>query len=110
MTEIQGGCMTTLFDNDEKRWNSIGKPVPHLECKIVNPDTNEIVAIGEEGELHVRGYSVFKQYYQDEEKTNEAIDKNGWFKTGDIMYMDVEGYFFYKNRVKDMILYQSITI
>jgi fatty-acyl-CoA synthase len=107
MTETSLAFIGSIFDSNEKRWNSIGKPIAHIECKIVDPDTNQIVPIGEEGELHLRGYSVFKQYYEDEEKTKEAIDVNGWFKTGDVMYMDADGYFYYKNRLKDMILYQS---
>ena len=69
----------TIFDDDEMpKISSIGRPLPHLECKIVHPETREILPLLEEGELMVRGYSVFKKYWNNPEMTNAAIDENGW--------------------------------
>ena len=58
--------------------NSVGKSTPFSECKIVNPETGKIQPIGVEGELYVRGYSVSPGYWNDEAKTKEAFDENGW--------------------------------
>jgi fatty-acyl-CoA synthase len=107
MTEILAGTIVTFLDPYEVRIKSIGKPLPYIECKIVDPVTKEMLPVGEEGELLVRGYTVFKQYLDDEQKTKNSFNSTGWFQTGDIMYMDRNGYFYYKNRTKDIILYQS---
>jgi long-subunit acyl-CoA synthetase (AMP-forming) len=107
MTETNITHMTTTYDDEEHCLRSIGKPLPYLECKIIDETTNEIVPIGQEGQVLVRGYSVFRKYYDEVEKTAEAFDDNGWFKTGDVMYMDADGYFYFKNRLNDVIVVSS---
>lgn len=66
--------------------------MPHVEAKIIDSETGKIVPIGEKGELVVRGYVTMKGYFNDEEKTRETIDKDGWLHSGDIGRLDKNGY------------------
>ncbi len=88
----------------EKQVGTVGQVHPHLEIKIVNPLTGKIVQTGEKGELCTRGYSVMKKYWSDKEKTDEAIDPDGWMHSGDLAVMDEEQYIKITGRIKDMII------
>ena len=104
-TEASPGCtMTTTFDSLEKRVNTVGKSLPHMETKVVDPETGEEVGVGVDGEFCVRGYNVMKGYYKLEEATNAAIDSDGWLHTGDLAVVDDEGYYKITGRIKDMII------
>lgn len=94
---------TVLDDPFEKRVYSVGRPTMHLEIKIVNQD-GEICDIGEPGEICCRGYSVMRGYWEDEERTAETIDSEGWLHSGDIGVMDDEAYVQVVGRIKDMII------
>ncbi|MDS9472107.1 AMP-binding protein [Sporosarcina pasteurii] len=95
---------TTTDDPIEKRVSTVGKPHPHVEVKVVDPTTGEEVAVGEPGELWTRGYHVMKGYYNNEEATREAIDEDGWLRTGDIAIMDEDGYIDVTGRIRDMVI------
>ncbi len=84
------------------KYCSIGKPLPGVEVKIVNSD-NHPIPLGEAGELLVRGPNVMHGYYQLPEESSKAL-QNGWLHTGDIAYMDQDGYLFIVDRLKDMIV------
>lgn len=88
----------------EKRVATVGKVQPHLEVKIVDPASGEIVAPGQSGELCTRGYSVMHGYWDDEARTREAIDDEQWMHTGDLATMDAEGYVNIVGRIKDMVI------
>lgn len=88
----------------EKRVATVGKVQPHLEVKIVDPESGETVAHGISGELCTRGYSVMHGYWGDEAKTCEAIDAEQWMHTGDLATMDAEGYVNIVGRIKDMVI------
>lgn len=88
----------------EKRVSTVGKVHPHLEVKIVNPETGLIVPHGEQGELCTRGYSVMLGYWDMPEDTAKVLDKNGWMHTGDLAIMDDEGYVKISGRIKDIII------
>ena len=88
----------------EKRVATVGKVQPHLEVKIVDPESGETVAHGISGELCTRGYSVMHGYWGDEAKTHEAIDAEQWMHTGDLATMDAEGYVNIVGRIKDMVI------
>ncbi|MCL2062134.1 MAG: AMP-binding protein [Firmicutes bacterium] len=104
-TEASPVCtQTTVTDSLEKRVNTVGKVLPHVEAKIVNPDTGNEVGVGEDGEFCVRGYNVMKGYYKLPEATAEAIDKDGWLHTGDLARVDKDGYYKITGRIKDMII------
>lgn len=88
----------------EKRVSTVGKPHPNVEVRITNPATDQEVPIGEPGELWTRGYHVMKGYYNDEAATREAINEEGWLRTGDIAVMDEEGYIDVTGRIRDMVI------
>ena len=95
---------TTPDDPIELRVSTVGKVLPHTEVKIVDPQTGEIVAVGQQGELCTRGYHVMKGYYNNPEATRGVIDGNGWLRTGDLSVMDDAGYFKITGRAKDVII------
>jgi len=86
-----------------KRLSSIGKPMSDVEMKIVGEEGNELPP-GEVGEIVARGPRVMTGYWRDEEKTEKTIDKEGWVHTGDMGYVDEDGYFFLAGRATDMII------
>ncbi|OBF40368.1 AMP-binding protein [Mycolicibacterium peregrinum] len=105
MTETSPVSCQTLVDDDlERRTATIGRVHPHLEIKIVDPDTGETVERGQSGEFCTRGYSVMLGYWNEEAKTAEAIDSEGWMHTGDLAVMRADGYCTVVGRIKDMVI------
>ena len=105
MTETSPVSFQTQTDAPlEKRVTTVGTIHPHLEVKLVSPETGAVVARGETGELCTRGYSVMLGYWNNEEATDKAIDSAGWMHTGDLATMDDEGYVAIVGRIKDMII------
>ena len=94
---------TAITDAVERRVSTIGKVQPHIEAKIIDPATGEIVPRGTPGELCTRGYSVMLGYWDDAERTAEAIP-DGWMHTGDLAVIDEDGYGRFVGRVKDMVI------
>ena len=95
---------TRADDDLEHRTATIGRVHPHVEVKIVDPATGETVERGMPGELCTRGYSVMLGYWDDPEKTAEAIDADGWMHTGDLAEMREDGYCVVVGRIKDMVI------
>jgi fatty-acyl-CoA synthase len=95
---------TRTDDPIELRVETVGKALPHVEVKIVEPGTNREVPLKVQGELCTRGYHVMKGYYKDTVATREAIDSDGWLHTGDLAVMDEFGYCKITGRLKDMII------
>jgi fatty-acyl-CoA synthase len=105
MTETSPVSTQTRVDDDlERRTASIGRVHPHVEIKIVDPATGGTVERGETGEFCTRGYSVMLGYWDDKEKTAEAIDADGWMHTGDLAEMRADGYCNIVGRIKDMVI------
>jgi fatty-acyl-CoA synthase len=105
MTETSPvSTQTGASDPLEKRVSTVGRVHPHVEVKIVHPETGAVVPRGERGELCTRGYSVMLGYWGDEKATAAAIDLAGWMHTGDLATMDAEGYVNIVGRIKDMII------
>ena len=105
MTETSPVSTQTGRDDDvELRTETVGRVHPHVEVKIVEPASGACVPIGEPGELCTRGYSVMLGYWDEPEKTAEAIDGAGWMHTGDLATMDAGGYVRIVGRSKDMII------
>jgi fatty-acyl-CoA synthase len=88
----------------DKRVSTVGRVHPHVEVKIVSPETGAVVARGAPGELCTRGYSVMIGYWDDAEATARSIDATGWMHTGDLATIDDEGYVNIVGRIKDMII------
>jgi fatty-acyl-CoA synthase len=104
MTETAGTVCTGSPDEAQAlRVSRLGRPLPGLEVRIVEPESGEEAATGGRGEVLVRGYSLLEGYYKDPEKTAEAIDRDGWFHTGDIGSLDEHGTIMFHGRYKDML-------
>ena len=105
MTEVSPVSTQTRADAPfDKRVSTVGQVHPHLEIKIIDPATGQIVPIGTPGELCSRGYSVMLGYWNNEEATRQAIDAARWMHSGDLAVMDEEGYINIVGRIKDMII------
>ena len=104
MTETSPVSTQTAFDDPVvKRVSTVGRVMPHVEVKIVDPD-GLVVPRGVKGEFCTRGYSVMLGYWDNPEKTAEAIDEAGWMRTGDLATMDEDGYLDISGRIKDLII------
>jgi fatty-acyl-CoA synthase len=104
MTETSPVSFQSCRDDTlERRVSTVGLIHPHLEVKIVDAD-GRVTPLGERGELLTRGYSVMHGYWDDEEKTRQAIDPQGWMHTGDLATLDEAGYCNIVGRVKDLII------
>ncbi|MBO0806441.1 MAG: AMP-binding protein [Nocardiopsaceae bacterium] len=105
MTETSPvSTQTRTDDSVDRRVSTVGRVGPHLEVKIIDPETGRTTARGEPGELCTRGYSVMRGYWNEPEKTAEAIDAARWMHTGDLAVMDDEGYVSITGRIKDMVI------
>ena len=104
-TEASPGCtMSSTDDPLEVRVGTVGRPLPEIECKIVNPETGEECPDEVTGEFLARGYNLMKGYYKMPKATAAAIDKDGWLHTGDLACRTKEGNFRITGRLKDMII------
>lgn len=104
MTEASGTVCTGSPDEPEtQRISRLGRPLPGLEVRIVDPETKHDLHNGLRGEVLVRGYSLFEGYYRDPAKSAQALDKDGWFHTGDIGSLDDAGTILFHGRFKDML-------
>ena len=105
MTETSPVSTQTRVDDPlERRVATVGRVGPHVEVKVVDPDSGLVVERGVAGELCTRGYSVMLGYWEDPERTAEAVDRAGWMHTGDLATMDDEGYLNIVGRSKDMVI------
>jgi fatty-acyl-CoA synthase len=105
MTETSPvSAQTSVTDTVERRVSTIGRVHPHVEVKIVDPETGVTLPRGETGEFCTRGYSVMLGYWNDPEKTAETIDDESWMHTGDLGVMDADGYLNITGRIKDVVL------
>ena len=105
MTETSPvSTQTGADDSIDQRVGSVGRVHPHVEIRVADPESGETVTRGESGEFQTRGYSVMEGYWNEEEKTAQAIDAEGWMHTGDLAVMDVDGYVNITGRIKDLII------
>ena len=105
MTETSPVSTQTRADDDmDRRVSTVGRAHPHVEVKIIDPETGLAVSRGVPGELCTRGYSVMLGYWADEEQTRQVIDPARWMHTGDLAVMDPDGYLNIVGRIKDMVI------
>ncbi len=105
MTETSPvSTQTTATDDTERRVSTVGRVHPHVEVKIIDPETGRVVPRGTPGELCTRGYSVMLGYWNEPDKTADAIDQARWMHTGDLAEMDQAGYLNIVGRIKDMVI------
>lgn len=104
-TEASPVCTQTTTDDPlEVRVKTVGRALPHIECRIVDPETNQELPRNTPGEFVARGYNIMKGYYNMPEATAIAIDAEGWLHTGDLAMQDDDGYYHITGRIKDMII------
>ncbi|MGW4800836.1 AMP-binding protein, partial [Nonomuraea sp. NPDC004297] len=105
MTETSPVSTMTRPDDDlARRTETVGRVMPHVEVKIVDPGTGRVVPVGTPGELCTRGYSVMLGYWNEPDRTAEAIDAARWMHTGDLATMDDDGYVNVVGRIKDVVI------
>ena len=105
LTEASPGCtQTTTDDALELRVSTVGRNLPFVETRVVDPETGEICPPGVPGEFMARGYNIMKGYYKMPEATSAAITPDGWLHTGDLASVDEKGYYKITGRIKDMII------
>lgn len=105
MTETSPVSTQTRRDDGlARRTGTVGRVLPHIEVKVVDPVSGDTVGRGEPGELCTRGYSVMLGYWEEPERTAEAVDEDRWMHTGDLAMMDEDGYVRIVGRIKDMII------
>ncbi|MFD2578435.1 class I adenylate-forming enzyme family protein [Novosphingobium colocasiae] len=104
-TEMHGVCITTRRDDPmDKRLTTLGRPIPHFDVKIADPETGEAVALGEEGEIWVRSFQNMLGYVGQPEETARTITPDGWLRSGDLARMDEQGFVAITGRIKEMII------
>jgi fatty-acyl-CoA synthase len=105
MTETSPVSTQTRADDSlDRRVSTVGRVHPHLEVKVIDPETGRTVPRGTPGELCTRGYSVMLGYWNQPDKTAEAVDAAHWMHTGDLAVMDADGYLAITGRIKDMVI------
>ena len=109
MTEVSGGTHIAP-DAGPDRPDSVGPPLPGVECRIVDPGTGADLRPGEPGELLVRTAGAMRGYLGDPQATAATIDPGGWVHTGDIVRADADGWFYVTDRVKELIKYKGYQV
>lgn len=99
-----GNTMSAWTDPLELRTETVGYAFPHVECKVIDPETGNEVGVGENGEFCARGYNTMKGYYKMPEATRDTIDADGWLHSGDLAAKDADGNYRITGRLKDMII------
>lgn len=99
-----GSTMSAWQDDLALRTETVGYNFPHIECKIINPETGEEVGVGENGEFCSRGYNTMKGYYKMPEATRDTVDEQGWLHSGDLACKNPDGTYVITGRLKDMII------
>ena len=99
-----GSTMSAWEDPLDLRCNTVGYAFPHIQCKVIDPDTGEEVPDGVNGEFCSRGYNTMKGYYKMPEATRAAVDEDGWLHSGDLACRNPDGTFRITGRLKDMII------
>ncbi len=99
-----GNTMSSWTDPIEVRTETVGYAFPHVECKIIDPETGKEAPVGQNGEFCARGYNTMKGYYKMPEATRETIDRDGWLHSGDLAAKDENGNYRITGRLKDMII------
>ena len=105
LTEASPVMTQTVTDDPlEKRVSTVGRELPGIEVKVIDPETGKECPVEVQGELCCRGYNIMKGYYKNPEATAACIDKDGWLHSGDLGIKDEDGYFRVTGRIKDMII------
>ncbi|KAI6682742.1 hypothetical protein NL676_028655 [Syzygium grande] len=110
LTETCGGATRILGPDEANHHGSVGRIAENMEAKIVDPTTGDALPPGQRGELWLRGPTIMKGYVGDDKATAETIDSDGWLRTGDLCYIDSEGFLFIVDRLKELIKYKGYQV
>ncbi|KAK4276461.1 hypothetical protein QN277_014608 [Acacia crassicarpa] len=110
LTESTGVGASTDTLEESRRYGTAGLLSPATEAKVVNPETGEALPPNRTGELWLRGPTIMKGYFSNEEATTSTLDSEGWLRTGDICYIDGDGYIFIVDRLKELIKYKGYQV
>jgi acyl-CoA synthetase (AMP-forming)/AMP-acid ligase II len=110
MTEVSGASHLGPSEPSKNRPASAGRCVPNIECRVVDVGSGAELGPNEQGEIQVRGPIVMKGYLNRPDATAATIDADGWLRTGDIGYVDEEGYFYIVDRAKELIKYKGLQV
>ncbi|KAF4366549.1 hypothetical protein F8388_012482 [Cannabis sativa] len=110
LTESTGIGASTDCLEESRRYGTAGMLSPSMEAKIVNPETGEALSVNRTGELLLRGPTIMKGYFSNEEATSSTIDSEGWLRTGDLCYIDEDGFIFVVDRLKELIKYKGYQV
>ncbi|XP_010477284.1 PREDICTED: 4-coumarate--CoA ligase-like 2 isoform X2 [Camelina sativa] len=103
LTESTAVAASMYTKEETERYGASGLLAPNVEAKIVDPDTGRVLGVNQTGEMWIRSPTVMKGYFKNEEATAATIDSEGWLKTGDLCYIDSEGFVFVVDRLKELI-------
>ncbi|CAH2036721.1 unnamed protein product [Thlaspi arvense] len=110
LTESNGGGAFTDTVEDSRRYGTSGTLTCDVEARIVDPETGRVMGINQTGELWLKGPSIAKGYFKNQEATNETINVEGWLKTGDLCFIDEDGFVFVVDRLKELIKYKGYQV
>ena len=111
LTEVSAICAITHRDSDERsRRETVGHPLANVDVRVKDPETDVEVAPGERGEIRIRSRTMFREYLKRPEKTREAFDQEGYFRTGDLGWLEADGRLVFEGRIKDMIKTGGINV
>lgn len=110
LTESTGVLSRSNSPEESRRWGSVGRLTACCEAKIVDADTGDALPPGKQGELWVRGSTIMKGYVGDPEANSTTMDPDGWLRTGDLCYIDGEGFLFVVDRLKELIKYKGYQV
>jgi acyl-CoA synthetase (AMP-forming)/AMP-acid ligase II len=110
MTELSGASHLTPFDATRVKRGSVGFTTPNLEVRLVDPETGRDLGTKERGELWIRGPTVMRGYLNQPEATAATLVDGGWLRTGDVAYVDGDGYFYIVDRLKELIKYKGYQV
>jgi fatty-acyl-CoA synthase len=110
-TEACGFVSQTFLDDDpEDKASTVGRLLPQIEGRVVDPEHGRPVAVGEPGELQIRGFNVMAGYFEDPEASAQTVDPDGWLRTGDLATIDARGFLRITGRLKDMIVTGGVNV
>ncbi|MFC5973540.1 class I adenylate-forming enzyme family protein [Halomarina salina] len=111
LTEVSAICAITHHDSDERsRRETVGHPLANVDVRVKDPETDVEVAPGERGEIRIRSRTMFREYLKRPEKTREAFDEAGYFRTGDLGWLEADGRLVFEGRITDMIKTGGINV
>ncbi|ESQ34749.1 hypothetical protein EUTSA_v10007285mg [Eutrema salsugineum] len=110
LTESNGGGAFTETVEESRRYGAAGKLTCDVEARIMDPNSGRALGINQTGELWLKGPTIAKGYFKNQEATNETINSEGWLKTGDLCYIDEDGFVFVVDRLKELIKYKGYQV